>query len=228
MGFHGRFFRFLKRSTKILNILQYKTPPASDFTEPAVYVCRHSDNMGPILTMANLPIAVRPWAYYVWCDEQECRRQCVDYTFTVRYGWSRRKAEFAARLISKPFSGLIRSAGAIPVYRNSLRIRETFRESVDALKRGESILIFPDVDYTSQEGETGLLYEGFLMLEKLYYKETGKHLPFVPIHISRKQRKLMIARPILFGNDASFKEEKIRVIQQMQDVLNDLIQQHGV
>lgn len=228
MGFHGRFFRFLRKGLKILNILQYKTPPASEFTEPAVYVCRHSDNMGPVLTMANLPIAVHPWAYYVWCGEEECRRQCVEYTFTVRYGWSRRKAELVAGLIAKPFTALIRSAGAISVFRNSLRIRETFRESVDALKRGESLLIFPDVDYTAQEGETGTLYDGFLMLEKLYYKETGKHLPFIPVHISRAQKSLMIARPILFGESASFREEKERIIQQMQDALNELNQQYGV
>jgi len=225
--FQGRFFQIIKNGLLMHQKFRYAAPERSEFTEPAVYVCRHSDNKGPVVSMVNLPLPVHPWAYHVWCDPEACYKQCVEYTFTVRYGWSERKAKRAARLVSKPFVALVRSAGGIPVYRNSLRVRETFRESVEALKRGESLLIFPDVDYTSQEGDAGALYDGFLMLERLYYKETGTHLPFVPLHISEHEKKLLLGKTIAFRDGVSFKEDKDRVIQALHDALNDMMEDHG-
>ena len=227
MEFQGRFFRVIKNIVLMHKRFVYKAPDRSDFIEPAVYVCRHSDNKGPVVSMANLPMPVHPWSYSVWCDAEECYKQCVNYTFSVRYGWGEFRTKLVARLIAKPFSALIRSAGAIPVYRNSLKVRETFKESVEALKRGESLLIFPDVDYTSQGGDAGALYEGFLMLERLYYKEVGSHLPFVPMHISEKEKRLVLGDTISFREGVSFKEDKDRVIQALHDTLNDMMENHG-
>lgn len=222
VGFQGRWFRIIRDGLRLLSKFRYDTPVRSEFTEPAVYVCRHSDNMGPVVTMVNLPLPVHPWAYYVWCDVEECYKQCVEYTFTVRYGWNRRVAGWIARVISVPYVALIRSAGSIPVYRNSLKVRETFKESVVALKRGESLLIFPDIDYSSKEGETGALYDGFLMLERLYFKETGTHLPFVPVRIDSRAKRLELGRCIAFRDGVSFTADKERVIQALHDALNDL------
>lgn len=228
MEFQGRFYHVVKSSVRMLRKFRYYAPDRSAFTEPAVYVCRHKDNDGPIISMVNTPVPMHPWAYYVWCDEDECRKQCVEYTFTVRYGWSRKKAEWVADLISKPFTSLIRSAGAIPVYRNSLKVRETFRESVEALKRGESILIFPDVEYTRQDGDAGTLYDGFLMLDQFYLKATGAHVPFVPMHLSASERRMFIGEPVYIRDGVPFKDEKSRAILELQDRMNDMMKEHGV
>lgn len=227
MEFQGRFFRFLRCAVRKLNIAQYDTPARERFIEPAVYICRHSNLKGPILSMVNLPMPVHPWAYYVWCDKEACRKQCSEFTFSVRFGWRKWIADAVAWLIAAPFSGLIRSAGSIPVYRNSLRVRETFKLSVEALKKGESLLIFPDVNYTTQLGDAGELYQGFLMLERMYFKEMGKHLPFVPMHISDEERKLVLDEPVLFRDDVPFKEDKDRVIRALHDALNDMMEAHG-
>ena len=218
--FQGGFYKFIKGVLWLCTRYRYHVPKRSEFTEPAVYVCRHSDNDGPIITMVNLPLPLHPWSYHVWCDIKECYKQCVDYTFTVRYGWSEKKAKFVAWLISWPFVTLIRSAGSIPVYRNSLKVRDTFKDSVEALKRGESLLIFPDIEYDSKEGNTGALYEGFLMLERLYFRETGKHVAFVPVRINKRGRKLELDDVISFRDDVSFKDDKERVLQTLHTALN--------
>lgn len=227
MGFQGRFYFVIRSILKLWKKYRYAAPERSEFTEPAVYVCRHGDNDGPIITMVNLPLPLHPWAYHVWCDEKECYKQCMDYTFTVRYGWSRRKADFWARIISKPLTALIRSAGGIPVYRNSLKVRDTFKQTIEALRQGESVLIFPDVDYTSKEGNAGALYDGFLMLERMYFKEMGRHVSFVPLHINSGERKLLLGETISFREGIPFKEEKDRVIQALQDALNDMREKYG-
>lgn len=226
--FQGKLYYGCRFILKYLCGMKYNAPAKEDFPEPAVYVCRHSNMKGPILSMVNLPIHVHPWAYYVWCDEDSCRKQCEEYTFSVRFGWPKWKTNMVARLISKPFAALIRSAGSIPVYRNSFKVRETFKQSVEALKRGESLLIFPDVEYTVQKGDTGALYEGFLMLEKMYMKETGKHLRFIPMHISDGQRRLVLSEPICFEDGASYGEDKRRVIQALHSAMNEMMEEYGV
>lgn len=227
VGFEGRFFRIAKSGLRRLRRFRYDTPERSAFVEPAVYVCRHSDNKGPVISLVNLPLPVHPWVYYVWCGAEDCQKQCEEYTFSVRYGWPAWKAKAVARLIAKPFTALVRSAGSIPVYRNSLKVRETFRDSVEALRRGESLLIFPDVNYTAHDGDTGKLYDGFLMLEQLYYKATGAHLPFVPMHLSDKSRKLVLESPIRFRDGVPYKEEKDRVIRALHDALNNMMETYG-
>ncbi len=228
MDFQSRFCKAFIAGARWLNLGQYRTPPREKFIEPAVYICRHSDMSGPLLSMLNIPMQVHPWSYHVFCEREACRKHCAEYTFSVRYGWNKWVAEFVAWLIAEPFSGVIRSAGSIPVYRNSLKVRETFKLSVEALNRGESLLIFPDVDYTAQEGDAGKLYEGFLMLERLYFRENGKHLPFIPMHLSAAKKQMFLDEPILFRDDVPFTEEKDRVILAMQASLNRMTETHGV
>ena len=66
------------------------------------------------------------------------------------------------------------------------------------------------------------------MLEKLYFRETGKHLPFVPIHLSAAKKAMFLDEVILFRDDVAFKDDKDRVIRAMQSALNGMAEKHGV
>ena len=226
MGFQGPLYigcRWLLRRSK----KRYAVPQKSAFPQPAVYVCRHHNVKGPILSLTYLPIPVRPWVYHVFMDRHTCYRHCADYTFSRRFGWHPFRARAVAFLIAPAFARLIRSAGGIAVYRKSARLRDTFRKSVEALGRGESLLVFPDVDYTSQVGDTGSLYEGFLMLDRMLCQKTGRHVPFVPLHISDRRRALYLGEPISFRDDAPYAEERGRVLLDLKGELNRLSIRYG-
>ena len=77
----------------------------------------------------------------------------------------------------------MRSMGAIPVHRGTARIGTTFKESVAALQAGDSILIFPDVDYTDGSEGIGEIYDGFLLLERFWRKASARPLRFVPLRL---------------------------------------------
>ncbi len=228
MNDQGRLFKTCRGILRWSGIAKYDTPPRESFPEPAVYICRHGNLKGPILSMVNFPIAVHPWSFYVFCERKTCRKHCAEYTFSVRFRWRKWVSELVAWLIAPAFSCLIRSAGCIPVYRNSLRVRTTYRLSVDALKRGGSLLIFPDVNYTTQEGDAGKLYKGFLLLEQLYFRETGKHLPFVPMHISDEARKLVLGETVFFREGVPYVEDKSRVLKELHDAMNTLMEENGI
>ena len=50
-------------------------PPA----EPTVYVCSHSNLLGPLATLCWLPVPARPWTFHMFLD----RENCAEYGFTV-------------------------------------------------------------------------------------------------------------------------------------------------
>ena len=102
---------------------------------PTVFVCSHGDMAGPLATQCWLPFPTRPWVLHVFLSREECRRQYRDYTFTQRFGLPRPAAALLAWAVSGYASALVRSVGAIPVYRGSARLKETFRRTVEALHR---------------------------------------------------------------------------------------------
>ncbi len=77
---------------------------------------------------------------------------------------------------------------------------------MDTLLSGRSIMIYPDIDYTANTDSVGSIYDGFLMLERLYFKKSGRHLPFVPVHLDTKNRRMWFGEPVVFG-EGSFTDE---------------------
>lgn len=220
--FYGRFFRAVKRVVRL--IFPGKLIDASGIREdePAVYVAHHQDMQGPYLSMLWSEKPMHAWALHMFLDWKSCYRHYSSYTFPERFGWPRFLAVPVAFVISVFVAALLKSGQAISVYRGSIRIKETFVDSMNALYAGESLAIFPDVDYTSQGDEMGEMYEGFLQLERLYYHNTGKHLAFVPMSASQRTKTLCVGAPVYFSGDMPFAQEKPVVAKRLADAINEL------
>lgn len=187
----GRLFKRLVR----LFLFRWKcegTSPAA----PVVYVVHHQNLYGPVHTVVRLDKTVHVWALHVFCDRTECFHQYYHYTFTERFGWPKPCAFLAAGFLSLVVPPLLRSVGAVPVYRGSAAVRKTMRLSQELLLKGESIVICPDVDYANTGSLMGETYAGFLALDQYYRKETGHPLAFVPVHCSSAYRKICIGEPV--------------------------------
>ena len=157
--------------------------------EGVVYVARHLNMHGPYTTLKWLGFEVRPMVLSAFNNEDECYRQYADYTFTERVGKKRSGFHLGAYLASRVVPPLVRSIGAIPVFRGDIKAVKTFRESIKALVDGDPIIVFPDVDYKI-EGESCEIYDGFLYLGELYRKRTGKSLSFIPLYIDDEENKI--------------------------------------
>lgn len=179
-----------------------------DVDEPAVYVVHHQNLKGPLISMAWFDRPVRPWVLSVFCDQSTCFRQYYEYTFTKRFGIPKMLAAIITYPLSFCVAALMKVSQAIPVYRGSKDIIKTFKQSISALACGQNLLISPDIDYTDRGTHIGELYKGFLNLEKLYYKKTGKHLAFVPLHINKSDGCILVGKPVFFNTPDNFKQEK--------------------
>ena len=60
----------------------------------------------------------------------------------------------------------------------------------DHLEKGESVIVYPDIDYTAGYEKESEIYEGFLLLGQLYKRSTGKSLRFVPLYIDDAEKSI--------------------------------------
>jgi len=187
---------------------------------PTAYVCSHGNLRGPLATLCWLPFAVRPWVLHVFTEKKTCQAQYRDYTFSQRFGMPEPAAAFAAWAVSGYVSALMRSLGAIPVYRGMVQIRDTFRETVAALQAGDSVLIFPNVDYTDDSGDVGEVYEGFLLLERFWRRVSDRPLKFVPLHLDAAGRRITAGKTVTFDRTAQWKAEMLRVREALRAEMN--------
>lgn len=187
---------------------------------PSVYVCTHSNMRGPLATMCWLPFPVRPWVFHVFMERDTCRAQFRDYTFSRRFGMSRPLSAFVAWAVSGYVSALMKSLRAVPVHRGTVKIGETFRETVAALQAGDSVLIFPDVDYTDTSSGIGEVYNGFLLIERFWRKVSEQPLDFIPLRLDAASRRMTAGRPVRFDRSADRKAEMTRVREALREEIN--------
>jgi len=174
-----------------------------------------------------MPNTIRVWMLHVFLDQKACYEQYKNYTFTKRLGWNKTFAAIVAKIVSSFVTNLMKSGRGIPVYRGSRDILKTFQISVNTLKNGQTVAIFPDIDYQDSTSEVKEMYEGFLFLEKYYFRETGQHVNFVPLYVSESKRRIVADKVISFQSNGSFRKESKLILKQIQDHLNQLAKDCG-
>jgi 1-acyl-sn-glycerol-3-phosphate acyltransferase len=206
----NNLFRFCRLCVKCFTH-EYVTYSSIRNLTPAVYIIHHQNMRGPVISMAWFNTPMRPWVLSVFYRFNTCFKHFYNYTFTKRFGIPK---VFSA-IILFPFSffvsTLMQSMRAIPVYRGSKTIVKTFKESISALTHGDSLLISPSIDYTDTNSSMGDMYKGFLDLEKYYMKQTGSHLAFVPLHISKGKRCIYVGEAVYFNGENDYNKEKVNV-----------------
>ena len=193
--FYGPLVTFARRVARIFT-KKYKSivlPPE----EPTVYVCRHLNMHGPLTTVIRLDFHVHPMILSCFFDKDDCYKQYAEFTFTERRGKRKKKHDWKAYWASRIVPPVMRSLRAIPVYREmDVNSMQTMRKTLTYLKNNESVIVYPDKEYTAGYETVSELYEGFLLLGQLYKRETGRSLRFVPLYIDEAGRSIKESAPV--------------------------------
>lgn len=220
---YGFIFKLAQRVLRlVLPRYDFERPPVEG--KPVVYISHHQNLAGPLTILVWINFYVRTWVLSVFTEREAAYRHYRDFTFTRRCGWPKGVAKLAAWPASYLVPWLVNSAAAIPVYRKSRRIVKTMKISHEALMNGESILIFPDIDYSSESKKTSDIYQGFLHLEKRYFKETKKHLTFVPLFSDSDHKIVRVGQEITFTGREKFIDEREKIADEIKNELNRLAQ----
>ncbi|MBQ8535932.1 MAG: hypothetical protein IJ461_00805 [Clostridia bacterium] len=172
--------------------------------EPVVYVCRHLKMRGTYALVKWLGQEAHPMSLAIFFNRQTAYKHFREYTFSARQGKSPKKRSLAAWVTALVTVWLEKSMKAIPVHRDSQAIK-TMREALKWLQQGESVMVWPDVDYAAEYDKAPCkIYTGFLSLGEMYLKRTGKELKFVPLYIDDQNRNIVVREPVVVNR---FKEE---------------------
>ena len=183
--------------------------------EPCVIIGNHCQMYGPIAAELYMP---RP--HYIWCiGEMMDRKEVPAYAFRDFWSMKPRSLHWFYRLLSHLIAPLAEyvftHAHTIPVYHDT-RVMTTFRQSVERLKEGADIVIFPE----KNEPYNGILWqfqEHFADVARLYWRRTGNAVCFVPMYTAPSLSSIHFGVPVRFRPEASDDEERTRICTAMME-----------
>ena len=188
--------------------------------EASVIVGNHSQMNGPIVGELYFPKK-----FSIWCISEMMDAKLVP-AYAFEDFWSKKPLyirwfyKILSYIIAPIAQCVFTNADTIPVYKDK-RILTTFKETADKLKEGLNVIIFPE-DYDEHNNIVHKFQEGFVNVAKMYYKETGKDVSFVPMYICPALKKVVFGKPVLFNHEAPMKEEQERICNYLMDEISEV------
>lgn len=188
--------------------------------EPFIAVGNHAKMNGPISCELYFPVEHRTWT----AGEMMHLRDVPDYAYSDFWGDKPAYIKWAFRALSyviAPLSVCIfNNAKCIGVYHDA-RLISTFRETVDKLRNGTNIVIFPEhnVQYNNLVWE---FQDRFIDVAKLYYRKTGKEVSFVPMYVAPRLKCMYFGKPVKYNHNAPIAEERKRICKAMMDGITEI------
>ena len=224
------FIIFLRRIVKF--VMRYKIVGQENVEDkdlPAIFVSNHGEYYGPVAAVANMPYSYRPWIESQLLEVEKGYPYTYKYTFSLITWLPVFIRKFLAKSAVMLTSSVFTAFDPIPVYRSELRsIFKTFNISVEALKQGDSILLFPESTHNTEDGkyakngQIGDFFTGFAHIGVKYFEETGKQIKFYPIYLDKKKRKFIIGKGIEFNSKNERAYEKKRLAEELRESMENL------
>jgi len=189
---------------------------------PAIIVGNHTQMNGPIACELYVP-----GEHYTWCAGQMMHlKEVPEYAYRDFWSAKPRYLRWFYRLLSyiiAPLSVCVfNNANTIGVYHDA-RILSTFKETVKQLKSGASVVIFPEgeADYNHILRQ---FHQKFADVAKLYYKQTGKAVAFVPLYIAPALKKMCFGKPVYYDPEIPMEQQRQQLCEYLQTQITALAQ----
>ena len=112
------------------------------------------------------------------------------------------------------------NARTIPVYHDT-RLVATFRQTMNRLDEGRSIVIFPEKD----EPYNHILcqfQDKFVDTARMYYRRNRRALDFVPMYLAPNLHLVVYGQPVRFDPEAPIAEERARICKYLQEEITSM------
>lgn len=192
------YFRVLKKLMKV----KYKEPTfrylGKEITNGGLILSNHEGTDAPMSLEIYLKKPIRMWGA---SEMNSGLISLYKYQTKVYYHEKKRWNIHLARLfclIASPLTWLFYSGlNLISTYRD-MRLVKTIRESVEALKAGENIVIYPEDSTNGYLAELEGFHEGFVLLaDSCYHK--GIDLPIFVSYFRKSDRTYIIDAPVHYS-----------------------------
>lgn len=188
--------------------------------EPCLLVGNHAQMNGPII--GDLYI---PEKRSIWCaGEMMHLKEVPAYAYQDFWSAKPKVVRWFYRILSyliAPIAvGIFNQPHIIAVYKDS-RILSTFRQTVNALGNGANVVVFPERDEPYNH-IVNQFQDGFVDIARLHTRRTGNPLPFVPMYVAPKLKKVYFGVPITFCSDNPKEQERQRICSYLMNEITRL------
>lgn len=194
--------------------------------EPCIVVGNHAKMNGPIGCELYFPGSHYTWTAGEMMDIKEVQPYAYKDFWSYKPAWIKWFFWLLSYFIAPLAVCIFNSANCIGVYRD-VRLRSTFRTTMEKLEEGSNVIIFPEHD-VAYNGVVWEFQEKFIDIARLYYKRTGKELSFVPLYVAPNLRSMFIGKPVKYNNEAPADEERKRICKAMMDGVTALAEEQPV
>jgi 1-acyl-sn-glycerol-3-phosphate acyltransferase len=180
--------------------------------EASIYIANHSAASGPIGCYCSFPFELHSWLQAEMADrelaEPYLRADFVERSLGVRPPASYTVAHWLIK-IAFPYLQAIHS---IPVYRDYERFQTTLQITVDRLKAGHQVMIFPEDSEKPYDPVSNMapFQKGMVRVAELYYQQTGKRVAFYPVGV-HPSKEIRVGLPIRYSPLGQPSAERLRI-----------------
>ena len=189
----------------------------TDDDNPLVFLCNHGEFYGPMACKIYIPVPIRAWANSTMMFD---KKSVTKYIYENTTSKQERMPEIEKRILARMAAWLsvnvMGQLECIPVYKESpMKLRETFRLTMDAMEAGDNILIFPENPEQKYPREgIGDLSPGFVMLADIYWKRKHKKMRFLPMYADKKHKTITFGDVFEYHPENSLGDEQDRIVQE--------------
>lgn len=215
------WFRAMKKIMKI----RYKEPQfvylGEQIDKGAIILSNHEGTDAPMsLEMyCNAPLTM--WGAH---EMNSGLVNLYKYQTKIYYHEKKHWNLFLARvfcLLASPLTNLFyKGLDLISTYRDS-RLKTTIKQSVDALKNGDNIVIYPEDSTNGYQETLEGFYAGFVLLAEVCLRR-GMDIPIFVTYFNKKNKVYMVDKPVMYSSLIKNGETKEQVATKLLNRCNQL------
>lgn len=216
------FFSFVKRILRLF----YKKPKiinvGGKIEGASVIVSNHSSMKGPVIHELYLPVFNAKWGAGEMLGNYRSRfRYLRDVYFMQKKGYRKAAASIMAAFDAFFSIFFYKGMRVLPTWHDA-RMFQTVSNSVDVLKDGTSVLIFPE---NSEEGYQEIMSEfhpGFVTLAESYFKKTNQDVPVYPVYYHDETAVMVIGEPCYVQDYVKQGLNRKQIAEELRKKVNEL------
>ena len=181
--------------------------------QPAVFCPNHAGLFGPLDMMAHFELRedCRPWFNAAVADPKQ-----VPAYVRQDYWWKPGCALEPLYNATLPYMAaavlppVLNCVPGIPVH-HDMQVIKTFRQSVNELRDGKHLIIFPQQP-SGYKSHHMWLNKGFLQIAPMAYRTLGLALKFYPVHIDHRAHTIQVGKSVQFDPEVKLAEQEQRIL----------------
>lgn len=190
-------------------------------TKQSIIISNHEGKHAPLTLEMYADFPIRFWGT---SEMNSGLKQLYRYQTKIYYHqkkhWNLQLAKIICLIVSPLTNLYYKGLNLISTYPDH-RLRHTIKESLQVLKDGGNIVIFPEKSENGYFQELKGFYKGFLLLAEIC-KAKGIDVPIYVSYLKVKEKKYIFDAPIMYSELANKKLSRDEIVDSLLKRCNEL------